>query len=514
MSDRVGSSPDARWTLLVAILGSSMAFLDATVVNVALPTMQRELGITTGLVQWIVEAYALPLSAFVLVGGALGDRLGRRRVFLAGVTMFAIASAACGLAPGPVPLVLARALQGLGAALLVPGSLALISAAYSDEDRGAAIGVWSAGSAVMSAVGPVAGGWVVAHGSWRWLFFFNVPVAAATLLFGRALVLETRDASVRGRLDWPGATLATLGLGLIVYALLGSEDADGNRRMVPLLCVGALALVAFLVVEARGATPMVPLSLFRHGTFAGANLLTFLLYAALGGALFFVPFNLMQVQRYTATEAGAALLPMVITIAVMSRGAGALATRLDAKTRIPVLLVIGPLVAALGFALLAVPATGGGYFATFFPGILALGVGMGCTVAPLTTTVMGAVDHGHAGLASGINNAVARTAGLLAIAILGVVLRQRFDGALDARLAGTSLSPVVTALVSSQRIRLGGADLSSVTDEALRESLRRAFEEAYVSAFRTVMIVGAVLATLAAVAAIVMVRPSAGRVRS
>jgi EmrB/QacA subfamily drug resistance transporter len=498
------TASDPRWTLVVAILGSGIAFLDASVIAVALPVMQHELSMTVGLAQWIVEAYSLMLASLVLVGGALGDRLGRKRVYLIGLTLFAVASAACGLAPSAIVLVAARAVQGVGAAMLVPGSLSLISAAYDDKKRGAAIGTWSAFSAITGVVGPVAGGWVVAHGSWRWLFFFNVPLAVAIVVLSRTHVMETRDDEAPAAMDWLGAALATLGLGLVVYALVNSADAGGARQMVPLLVVGLVTLVAFVIVEARGRTPMVHLALFRSRTFSGTNLLTLVLYAALGGAFFFLPFDLIQIQKYPPAGAGAALLPFVLLVAGMSRGMGALVVRVGTRP----LLVVGPAVAAVGFALLARPTTGGSYWSTFFPGIVVLGVGMGLTVAPLTTGVMGAVESRHAGVASGINNAVARAAGVLAIAALGVLLTTRFDAVLDARLPNMMLPPEVMRTVEVERVQLAGADLSGVGDPAVRELVRRAFADAYVAAFRVVMLVCSGLAAIGAMVAGLMVSDS------
>ena len=318
----------ARWTLVVAVLGSSMAFLDGSLVNVALPVMQRELAIDVGPAQWMIEAYAPAALLARPRGGALGDRLGRRRTFLAGAALFAAASAACGAAPGASLLIAARAVQGVGAALLVPGSLSLITAAYADDkERGAAIGTWSAASAIMGAAGPVAGGWVVAHASWRWLFLVNAPIAALVVALSLAHVEETRDPSAAGPLDVTGASLVTLSLGLVVYALVDAGDRAGlgAARVVALLAAGGAALVAFLVVEHRSPAPMVPLALFGSPTFAGTNLLTLLLYGALGGGLFFLPFDLIQVQGYSPTAAGAALLPLILLISVMSRSLGALA---------------------------------------------------------------------------------------------------------------------------------------------------------------------------------------------
>jgi EmrB/QacA subfamily drug resistance transporter len=495
---------DPRWSLAVAILGSSMGFLDGTVVNVALPVMQRDLGASVGGVQWIVEAYSLLLASLVLVGGALGDRLGRRRVFSAGVVLFALASAGCGVAPALAWLIVARAIQGIGAALLIPGSLALISAAYPEKTRGAAIGTWSAFSAITAAAGPVAGGWVVTHASWRWLFFFNVPFAAVVVALSILRVGETRDEEASPHLDLIGAALVTLGLGLVVYALVDSGRAGGigSPRIVTPLLLGALTLAAFVVAEIRQSAPMVPLSLFRSRTFAGANLLTLLLYAALGGALFFVPFDLIQVQRYSPAAAGAALLPFVLLISTLSPWAGALAARIGPRP----LLFAGPLIASAGFALLAMPSMGGAYWSTFFPGIAVLGLGMGVTVAPLTAAVMGSVDRRHAGVASGINNAVSRTAGLLAVAGLGVLLLARFNHALDAELAALSLPPAVASAVDAERNKLAAADFSAF-DPALREALRRAFDLAYVAAFRALMIAGAALAALGALAGLALIEP-------
>jgi EmrB/QacA subfamily drug resistance transporter len=495
----------SRWVLVVAILGSSMAFLDATVVNVALPVMQRSLDATVGQVQWIVEAYALLLSALVLVGGALGDRLGRRRVFTTGVVLFALASAACGAAPRIELLIAARALQGVGAALLVPGSLALISAAYPEKTRGGAIGKWSSWSAIMGALGPVAGGWVVQRASWRWLFFFNVPVALVVVALATRKVPETRDPDAPTRLDLAGASLATLGLGLVVYALVGAGGGAVSGSTTTLLLLGAVTLALFVIVEARQATPMLPLSLFRSRTFAGANLLTLMLYAAMGAAMFFIPFNLIQVQRYQPAAAGASLLPLVLLIAAMSPRAGALAERIGPRP----FLFVGPLVAGAGFAVLALPGIGGSYWTTFFPGTVVLGLGMGLTVAPLTSTVMGAVDPRHAGVASGINNAVARTAALLAIAALGALLLHRFDRALDGPLAALALPPDAARAVAAERHRVGAADFSALAP-ALRAPLHEAFDHAYVAAFRALMLTCAALAALAALAGVTLTGPRPG----
>jgi EmrB/QacA subfamily drug resistance transporter len=501
------AAPDgkkARTTLLVAVIGSRIAFLDGTVVNVALPVMQRELGVTVDGAQWVVEAYALLLASLVLVGGALGDRYGRKLVFLAGVIAFSLSSAACGAAPSALLLIVARAVQGIGAALLVPGSLALISAAYPDDEaRGRAIGTWSSFSAITAAIGPVAGGWVVTHASWRWLFYFNVPIAALVLVLAIRGVDETRDDAAPRSMDWAGAVLVTVGLGLVVYGLIDSGKVAGATGEIALVIGGVLTLVAFVYVESRLTAPMVPLALFRSRTFAGVNLLTLLLYGALGGALFLVPFDLIQVQGYSPTAAGASLLPLVVLVSVMSPAAGVLSARIGPRY----LLAIGPVVAATGFFLLALPGVGGSYWTTFFPGVVVLGLGMGIAVAPLTTAVMSSVDRSHSGVASGVNNAVSRAGGLLAIAVLGVVLHRRFDSVLDAALAPLQLPAANGADVAAEPAHLGAAQLDDV-EGPLRDALRDAFARAFVAGFRTVMIASATLAALGGVAGLVMVRNS------
>jgi EmrB/QacA subfamily drug resistance transporter len=481
-----------------------MVFLDGTVVNVALPAIQRGLGGTVAQMQWVVEAYALFLAALVLVGGALGDRLGRKRVFSAGVFFFAIASAICGAAPSAALLAVARGVQGVGGALLVPGSLALISAAYSEKERGAAIGTWSAASGVTGAIGPVVGGWVVAHASWRWVFYANVPLGMIVLAITARHVDETRDETSPRGVDWVGALLVASGLGAIVFALLDAPNAGGigSPRSIACIAAGIATLGAFVVAEAREAHPMVPLTLFRSRTFLGTNLLTLLLYAALGGAFFFLPFDLIQVQGYSPAAAGASLLPLVVLVTVMSPGAGAVVARYG--TRLP--LVVGPLFAGAGFALFARPGVGGSYWTTFFPGMVVLGLGMGSTVAPLTTAVMGSVDAQHAGVASGVNNAVSRAAGLLAVAALGAVLTARFDSVLDADLHAIGASATMLAAAAAQKAQLAGAGLNGV-DPMARAALRHAFEDAYVAGFRILMLVCAGLAVSGALLSWIFVEP-------
>jgi EmrB/QacA subfamily drug resistance transporter len=487
-----------RWVLAATILGSGITFIDGTVVNVALPVLQRELGATVTDAQWIVESYALMLAALLLTGGSLGDRYGRKRVFAVGVALFALASAWCGLSPNVEQLIFARAVQGVGAALLVPGSLAIISASFSNAERGRAIGTWSGFTAIAAGVGPVLGGWLIEHVSWRWIFFINAPLAVVVLLIVWRRVPESRDPEANGRLDYPGALLATLGLGGVVFGLTESNTRGfGNALVVASIIVGVVALALFVIVERREAQPMMPLGLFSSRTFAGANLLTLMLYAALGGVLFFLPFNLIQVQKYSATEAGAALLPFVLTMFLLSRWAGGLVGRYGA--RLP--LVVGPVVAGLGFALLALPgADAGSYWTSFFPAIMVMSCGMATSVAPLTTTVMGAVKARHTGIASGVNNAVSRTAGLLAIAVLGILMVSVFDSNFGRRLGALDLSTATRARLEGARGSLAAARIPDSASDAERRAIRGAINESFVAGFRLVSFAAAGLAALGALA--------------
>src|SRR5947207_3836238 len=344
-----------RWVLVATTLASSMAFIDSTVVNVALPALQTNLNATIVDAQWVIEAYSLLLSALLLVGGSLGDHYGRRRVFLLGVVIFGVASAVCGLVGSIHQLIAARALQGFGAALLVPGSLAIISNSFSEQERGRAIGIWSAFSAITTGIGPVLGGWLIEHISWRAVFFINLPLAFLIILISLRHVAESSDKE-NTRIDWLGAILAAVGLGALVYGLIESSRLGfADRSVIVVLIAATVLLIVFLLIEEKVSQPMLPLALFRVRTFSGANLLTLLLYAALGGTLFFLPLNLIQVQHYSATAAGAALLPFILIISFLSRWSGGLIVSYGAK--LP--LIIGPLIASLGFVLFLLPTFGG-----------------------------------------------------------------------------------------------------------------------------------------------------------
>ena len=491
------------WILAATILGSSMVFIDGTVVNVALPALQTNLKATAVDVQWVVEAYALLLAALLLLGGSLGDHFGRKRIYAIGVALFAMASIWCGLAPTINQLILARAAQGIGGALLVPGSLAIISASFPEKERGRAIGTWSGATAMTTALGPVLGGWLVQHVSWRAVFFLNLPLALIVLVLVFRFVPESRDEEETGKLDLWGAALATISLGAIVYGLIETSRLGLQSPAVLIaLLVGVIALAAFIVVEARVPHPMMPLRVFRSRNFSGANLLTLFLYAALSGTLFFLPLNLIQVQRYTPTAAGAALLPFILIVFLLSRWSGGLVKRYG--SRLP--LVIGPIIAAGGYVLFIRPSVGGSYWTDFFPAMFVLGLGMAISVAPLTTTVMNSVTQSRAGIASGVNNAVSRTAGLLAIAVLGLVMVQSFNRSFDRNLDQIAVSAEVRRTLETERSKLAAAEIPSEVNEETRVAIKQSINASFISGFRIVMLAGALLALLSSLSAWFMIR--------
>jgi EmrB/QacA subfamily drug resistance transporter len=415
-----------RTALAATILGSSLAFIDGSVVNVALSSIQRDLSASVADVQWVVDAYLLLLGSLVLIGGAAGDKLGRRTIFVAGIVVFTGASMACGMAPNAVVLIVARGVQGIGAALLVPSSLAIVGAVFPKAERGQAIGTWAGAGAIMSAIGPVAGGWLIDALSWRAIFFINLPIALTALGLAIRAVPDSRAPDATAALDWPGAATAVAGLGALTYGLtIASTRGFSDAGVLASIGAGVALSVAFVFVEWRGRHPMVTLDIFRSSDFTGANAVTLLVYFGLGGALFFLPYTLTRARGYTAAEAGGALLPLSIVIGALSRLAGAVTTRTG--PRLP--LIAGPIVVGIGFAMLGWLVGMSSFWRGVFPALMVVASGMTITIAPLTTTVMMAVPDRRAGVASGVNNAVARIASLLAIAVLGVVFVRTHAGA-------------------------------------------------------------------------------------
>jgi EmrB/QacA subfamily drug resistance transporter len=452
-----------RWVILAAVLGSGVAFLDSTVVNVALPAIAADLHTDVRGLQWVVDAYLVTLSALLLLGGSLGDLYGRRRMFVLGLVLFTAASVVCGAAPNMTALIGARALQGAGAALLVPGSLAIISAVFHPDDRSTSISAWSGMAGIATAVGPFVGGWLISSVSWRLVFFINVPLAAAAVAVALRHVPETRDESETQRVpDLPGAAVVAVGLGGLAYGLIESQSVA--------LVIGAVALVLFVAVERRRPHPMLPLDIFRSHQFVGANLTTLAVYAALGGVTFMLVLELQQVLGYAPTGAGAALLPATVILLVLSARMGRMAQRTG--PRLP--MTIGPVVVGAGLLLMGRVGPGSSYVGTVLPGVVVFGLGLAITVGPLTSAVLAAVEDRHLGVGSAFNNAVARAAGLLAVAVLPRVAgytssaadtRALADGFPRAARLGAALC-VVGAGIAWATIR-NGADMQHAPAPAL-----------------------------------------------
>lgn len=481
------------WVLVAAILASAMSGIDGTAVTVALPVLQRDLHADSGTLQWVIEGYSLFLSALILVGGSLGDRFGRCRMFLLGTLIFAVASGLCAISQNIAELVIARCVQGIGGALLIPESLALITEVFDESDRGKAIGTWSGFSTIAMAIGPLLGGWFVQALSWRLVFVINLPIAVAIFFVARLFLTDTRDETDRNKpVDWSGGALVTVALGLLTYGFIVLQTGTMNPFGLGALAAGAVSLGLFVYVERRSPAPMIPLGIFASRDFTVANIYTFLLYAGLGASFFFIPFNLINVQGYQPTAAGAALLPMILLVFFTSRWSGGLVAQVGA--RIP--LTAGAAIAAVGFIIFAFTGVGGSYWSTFFPAVMVMGIGASTFIAPLTTTVMNSAPVAHAGSASGINNALSRVAGLLAIAVLGIVVVNATYAALSR--SDIALSPSAQRALASDAYLTGHVPDRGIPP-AEHASVQTALDKAYANAgFRDAMLVCALLSLLSA----------------
>lgn len=482
------------YILITTILASAMVFIDGNVVTIALPEIQRDFDASLAGQQWVVESYLLTLTALMLTGGALGDLKGRRRIFVIGVVIFAVASAACGLAQTIGQLIAARALQGIGGALLVPGSLAIITSCFEESRRGKAIGTWSAFSAITVAAAPLLGGWLIETVGWPWIFWINLPLAAVVIYLSLTHVPESRDEDACG-IDYAGLCLGAVGLGGLIFALIEAPRLGFQSPFVwGFGLVGIVALIAFVRTETKVRDPMMPLDVFRNRAFSGANGLTLLLYGGMGGVLFFLPIHMISTLGYSELEAGMAILPFIILISIFSRMTGGLVDRFGA--RLP--LTVGPTIAGLGILALAWPGIDGSYWTTFFPGITVLGAGMALTVAPLTTAVMNAAPREHAGVASGINNAASRLAFLLAVAVLGIVAAGRFEPAFGDIAAGLAVPDEVIAAMGDSLRQLAGTQPPEGLSEEMTQTVQSAIDQAALASFRAIIIVCAILCWIGA----------------
>ncbi|HXB07362.1 MAG TPA: MFS transporter [Puia sp.] len=497
-------SATGRWVLTATILASAMAFIDGTALNVVLPALQRGLNATGADLFWVLNAYLLVLAALILVGGSLGDRLGRKRIYMTGIAIFIGGSAACGLAPDVHFLVGFRVLQGLGGALMIPGSLSLLSSSIDPSERGRAIGTWSAVTTVVTIGGPVLGGALADAGLWRYIFFINVPIGLVTLLILWRKVPESKEAAAGRELDVPGVLAIAFGLAALTFGFLRMPALGlGSVAIWGSLVGGVLLLAGFILIEARRPDPMMPLFLFANRTFSGVNALTFFLYAGLGAGMLFLSLDLVQAQGYSQLESGMTFLPFTVLMIAIARWAGTLADKRGAR----LFLVMGPAVAGLGLLLLSFVGVTGGpreYWTTFLPGIVVLGLGMSFTVAPLTTTVMTSVGDDHSGVASGINNAMTRIAGVFANAIFGALAVLVFTSELRGRLGGSGAAAQWGQAVLAQAGNLGNARVPAGVEDVAE--VQRIYRESFIMVYQDTLRIAAGLAFLGAVMGLVFVR--------
>ena len=493
-----------KWTLLATILASSLVFIDSTALNIALPALQADLGISGTQLLWVINGYALFLSALLLVGGSLGDLYGRNKIFLVGLGLFSLASLVCGISQTPLQLIVARSFQGIGAALLTPGSLSILSSQFGPESRGRAIGLWSTFSALTAVFGPILGGWLAGMGWWRVIFIINIPLSLVVLVTMLAKVPESSNPDAQN-LDMWGALWVTLGLAGITYGFIESPNHGlGNPVILTSLIIGTVALMAFIRAEYTSTHPMMPLKLFRSSTFSGGNLLTLFVYGALGGALFFLPLNLIQVQNYSELYAGLAMLPMITFIASISPLMGKYVDKRG--VRFP--LIIGPLIVSAGFFLFSTYGITEGpadYWQTFFVSFCLLGIGMGITVAPLTAAVMGAVSPNNAGIASGVNNTVARAAGVLAVALLGALVLFYFNNSIEKKLGAMQISESMKSEIRLEASKLAGAKAPTSLAKDQQVIIDKLFKTSFILAFNRVAYTAALMTLLGGLMAMVFI---------
>ncbi|MEO8423642.1 MAG: MFS transporter [Actinomycetota bacterium] len=502
---RIGSR-EGRWVLLATILASSMSFLDSTVVNVALPTLQRDFRAELSSVAWVVDAYVLTLTAFILLGGSFGDIFGRRRALRLGLIVFSTGSVLCGLAPTLLLLDLARAVQGLGGALLVPSSLAILTASFDPSERGRAVGLWASLSGIGAAIGPLAGGLLVDAISWRGIFFLNVPIAVFVFVVALPKVPESRNVDAVPHIDLPGAGIAALFLAGLTFALIeGSQLGWASPAVLSGFVVGGLGFVAFLLTERRSRHPMLALSLFANRTFSAVNVATLAIYAALGGAALYLVLDVQQGRGFSAVVGGASLLPVTLMLLIGSPMAGRLADRVG--PRVP--MTIGPALAGTGLLLAAATAHTSSYWTSVFPSVLIFAVGLALTVAPLTTAVLSALGPSHAGIASGVNSAVSRFGGLVAVAILPALSLAGFTHGLEQRLAFSPVDRAVRIEILADRAEQGALSPPAHLSAGDREFVREAVRASFADGFRWVMLVCALLLFAGAAISFVELRPTA-----
>ncbi|HZY37185.1 MAG TPA: MFS transporter [Mucilaginibacter sp.] len=496
-----------KWIMVSSILASSMAFIDGTALNVVLPSLQKSLHATGTDLFWILNAYILMLAALILIGGSLGDKLGRKKVFMVGIFVFICGSAACGFAPDVTWLVIFRAIQGAGGALMIPGSLSLISSSIQPGERGKAIGTWTAFTTVVTIGGPALGGALADAGLWRYIFFINVPLGLAALVILASRVKESRDEGANHKIDYAGAISIVLGLALFTFGFLRIPDLGyRNAQVIVSLVVGFVLLVLFVVIEYRSSHPMMPLKLFANSTFSGANLLTFFLYAGLGAAMLFMSLNMVQVQGYSQLQSGLTFLPFPVLMVGIARRSGAIADKHGPRP----LLIIGPAIAGAGFLLLSfIKQTNGAsdYWTSFFPGIIVFGLGMAITVAPLTTAVMTSVSDHFSGTASGINNAVSRIAGVFTNAVFGTLAVLFFAGALQHEIAPLPLNPAQKQAVMAQAKDMGNAHVPKNIEPKNKAVIVKSYHNSFIAMYSIILKISAALGFAAALMAFIFIKP-------